>query len=228
MQLVVTDYASQNLDSHIKSTLAIGYTLGKVERAQEIVAFYQKQIEDVTSRLNNKHPKPSYYIEKGQKGALHQDETWSKVVWGQIGDTAGGKNIADGVIKAGKNGTLTVEKVLYSNPEYIFITGSHWVKNPEALSMGYGINQYDVNNVLISYKKRLGWSDISALKSGQIYGMHHGLARSLMDFSAIQFMATKFYPDEMQGINPEANLIEFHEKFLPVNYQGTWLFKAQF
>ncbi|WP_413112232.1 ABC transporter substrate-binding protein [Thaumasiovibrio sp. DFM-14] len=228
IELVVTDYASQKLESHITSTIAIGHVIGKVDRAEDIVTFYREQINDVIARVGQVNQQPNYYVEKGQKGALNQDETWSKVVWGQMGDTAGGKNIADGVIKAGKNGTLTSEKVLFSNPEHIFITGSHWVKNPDALSMGYIINQSDANNVLVSYKNRLGWSDISAVKSGQLYGVHHGLARSLMDFSAIQFMAAQFYPDKMEGVDAEANLIKFHEKFLPVDYQGSWLFQAQF
>ncbi|MUI53034.1 ABC transporter substrate-binding protein [Aliivibrio fischeri] len=225
--LIVTDYANQQLNSHIKSTMAIGYTIGKVERAREIVEFYQQQIMKVTSRLNNK-PKPTYYIEKGQKGALQQDETWSKTVWGQIGDNAGGRNIADDVIEIGKNGHITPEKVLFSNPDFIFITGSHWIKNPKALSLGYNITKSEANNVLVSYKNRLGWTTMNAITSGQLYGMHHGLARSLMDFSAIQFMAKQFYPEALQDIYPENNLIEFHERFLPVKYQGTWLFKANF
>jgi ABC-type Fe3+-hydroxamate transport system substrate-binding protein len=228
IKLVVTDYASQQLENHVKSTLAIGHAIGKVARANDIVSFYREQIGEVTSRIADLQPQPTYYVEKGQKGALHQDETWSKVVWGQMGDTAGGINIADGVIKAGKNGTLTAETVLFRSPQHIFITGSHWVKNPDALSMGYGLDQSKANDILISYKNRLGWANITAFKSGQVYGLHHGLARSLMDFAAIQFMANQFYPDKMQGVDPEKNLIKFHEKFLPVKYQGTWLFKAQF
>lgn len=227
IKLIVTDYASQRLDTHIKSTMAIGYAIGKVERAEEIVEFYQQQLSKVTSRLKDQ-PKPNYYIEKGQKGALHQDETWSKVVWGQMGDSAGGQNIADGVIEAGKNGSLSAEKVIFSNPDHIFITGSHWVKNPKSLSLGYSIKDFDANNVLLSFKNRLGWSEMNALKYGQLYGMHHGLARSLMDFSAIQFMAKQFHPEAMRDVFPEDNLIEFHQKFLPVDYQGTWFFKAKF
>ena len=45
IKLVVTDYASQNIDSHIKSTLAIGYAIGKVDRAEDIVSFYNSKLK---------------------------------------------------------------------------------------------------------------------------------------------------------------------------------------
>ena len=39
--LVVTDYANQKLESHVKSTLAIGHTIGKLERAKEVCDYYK-------------------------------------------------------------------------------------------------------------------------------------------------------------------------------------------
>lgn len=227
VQLIVTDYARQDLETHIKSTMAIGYAIGKADRAKTISEFYRQQLDMVTQRLSE-NKKPFYYIEKGQKGALGQDETWSKVVWGAIADSAGGENIADGFVSAGKNGHLTAEKILTSDPEYIFITGSHWVNNSQSLSLGYNIDKANANKRLITFTQRLGWSEIRAIKQKHLYGIHHGLARSLLDFSAIQFIAKQFYPQAMKEIDPVANLMEFHEKFLPVAYQGTWFFKADY
>ena len=227
VQLIVTDFARQKLETHIVSTMAIGYAIGKKERAKEISEFYRQQIEKVT-RLLHQNKKPFYYIEKGQKGALRQDETWSKTVWGEMGDTAGGKNIADDFVGAGKNGDLTPERILASKPEYIFITGSHWVNNPQSLSLGYGIDKSIANKALITFIQRRGWSELPAIKSNNLYGIHHGLARGLMDFSAIQFIAKQFYPKAMKSIDPIENLKEFHQKFLPVVYQGTWFIKADY
>ena len=220
--LIVTDYANQQLETHINSTLAIGHAIGKLDRAKKITKYYEKQFNFVTDRIKKTVKRPSAYIEKGQKGAQIIDDTWSMVVWGAMLNTAGGKNIADGVIKKGKHGQLTREKILSSNPDYIFITGSNWVKSHNSLLMGYSVEKKEANQRLKTFSLRKGWNKLKAIKNDNLYAMHHGLARSLMDFSAIQFIAKKLHPEIFEDLDVMARLEEFHSKFLPVKFKGTW------
>ena len=219
--LIVTDYANQHLDTHIKSTLAMGYAIGKIDRAKEIIEFYKNQLNFINKNITTK---PLVYIEKGQKGPDAIDDTWSKVVWGDMLETAGGKNIADNIIPAKTNGLLSKEYILQSNPGYIFITGSNWSNSDVSLVMGYNISKKESNKRLQAFTSRKGWKNIKAIKNNNLYAIHHGLARSLMDFSAIQFMAKKMHPKVFKNLMPESNLKLFHNKFLPVRYKGTWFF----
>jgi len=227
VNLVVTDYANQALETHVKSTLAIGKAIGKNRRAKQIVDFYRSQLSLVTGKIGDALARPRVYIEKGQAGAGKVDDTWSKVVWGDMLETAGGKNIADGIIPAGKHGRMEMEQILKSNPRHVFITGSNWANSNDALIMGYGVERELANMRLKPFISRLGWKELEAVRKNQIHGIHHGLARTLMDFSAIQYMAKQLHGDLFRDIDPMRNLEEFHEKFLPVPLAGTWFFRLQ-
>ena len=182
--------------------------------------------ENIISLIKTTKNKPRTYIEKGQGGADNIDDTWSKVVWGEMLDTAGGANIADGTIPAGNYGQMSEEKILVSNPEYILITGSDWVNSNVAVVMGYGADSNVTNSRLLTYASRKGWNNLLAIKNNNLYAVHHGLARSLMDFAAIQFIAKQLHPDLFRDIDPNSELEEFHNKFLPVKFSGVWFWKA--
>jgi len=67
-----------------------------------------------------------------------------------------------------------------------------------------------------------GMSSTNAFKNGKICVIHHGLSRHIYDFVAYEFIAKILYPNLFKDIDPLRDFIEFHNKFLPVNYSGIW------
>lgn len=73
-----------------------------------------------------------------------------------------------------------------------------------------------------TYAQRPGWSELNAVKNGRMYALYHDLSRHIFDFAGLQFFAKTIHPDLFDDLDPDAALREFHEKFYPVEYTGTW------
>jgi ABC-type Fe3+-hydroxamate transport system substrate-binding protein len=46
---------------------------------------------------------------------------------------------------------------------------------------------------------------------------------SLTDWISLQFIAKQLYPSEFADVDPVASLRDFHARFLPVAFEGTWM-----
>jgi iron complex transport system substrate-binding protein len=77
------------------------------------------------------------------------------------------------------------------------------------------------------YLDRPGWSQLTAVKAGHVYAIHHGIARTLFDFVGMQFIAKAIYPQQFTDIDPEASMRAFFAKYLPVTYEGTWMMQVR-
>jgi hypothetical protein len=44
-----------------------------------------------------------------------------------------------------------------------------------------------------------------------------------MDLFAMQYIAKALHPDRFADVDPEANLRRFHERWLPVRFEGIWM-----
>ena len=42
------------------------------------------------------------------------------------------------------------------------------------------------------------------------------------DFAGTQFLAKQIYPELFEDINPEENLRDFFDKYMPVELDGVW------
>ena len=67
-----------------------------------------------------------------------------------------------------------------------------------------------------------GWSGLKAVQDKQVHAMWHQFYTAPYNFvAAIQF-AKWLHPEEFSDVDPTAVYREFHEKFLPVPYSGTF------
>ena len=220
--IVVIDYHSETLRTHLATINLLGTLLGKKKKAQELSNFYKSQVEKVYNRLKTiKKPKPKVYIECGMKGPSEYFNTYGNYMWGALIEKCGGINIAKGKIQ--KWGPINPEYFLSENPDVIIITGSYWPKMPGSIRLGYFAKKGTSINLLKTYLKRPGWETIKAVRNDRVYSIHHGLSRDIWDFVPIQFMAKCFYPNEFKDLNPEESLKVFHKRFLPVKYSGVWM-----
>lgn len=222
--LVVIDYNAQTLESHLASTRLFGKVMGADARGEELAGFYEGKFKDVMARIEKAASarRPRVYLELGQGGAEVYGNTYDKGLWGRIFSLMNADNIAAGKVP-GAYGPINAEAVIAANPEVIFIAGSSWVNRTKAVRTGYDTPPEVTRASLAPYAERPGWSDLAAIKSGNISAIEHGLARSLFDFVAMQYIGKRLYPEAFADIDPHAEFAAYHKRFLPVAFNGTWV-----
>ncbi len=224
--VVVVDYNAQIVEKHVLSTQLIGKILGVKEHAQKLADEYAAAVADVRSRVKSAGgDMKRVYIELGNKGAKEYGNTYTDIMWGQAIAIAGGKNIALGQV--GHWAPLSPEYVISSNPEVIFLAGSYWSKRKNALIMGFGVKSEETQARLAPYISRPGWKNLEAVKSGRVYSVYHGGARTLYDYAFLQYIAKALYPEAFADIDPIATHRKFYEKYLPVKAEGVFMYKLQ-
>jgi iron complex transport system substrate-binding protein len=230
--VIITDYGWDPIGNPPRSIVIMGKAIGKEERAQEIADYYNEQVHEVYDRLqnitNSGVPKPTVYLECGFRGPAQYGNTYLNHSWNLVIQAAGGKDITADIVHLNSTftkftGPLSVEYVLKSDPDIIIISGSYWVSNPGAMRLGYKTTTDQAQNLLNGFIQRPGWTSLSAVENGRIYGIFHGFSFRIYDFASLQAFAKWFYPDEFKDVNPEQNLKDFMNQYEPVGYSGTWM-----
>lgn len=222
--IIVIDYNAQTLERHLASTRAYGKIMGTEARAEELASLYERQYRDILARISQAHihKKPKVYVEISQNGPATIGNSYNNTMWGKILATLGADNIAAGKLP-GPWGPLNPEVVLAENPDMILIAGSSWLNRPQSVRTGYDATPEITRASLRPYLDRPGWADLEAVKTGNVNAIEHGLARTLFDFAAMQFIAKRLYPQAFADVDPEKTLRDYHEKYLPVPFGGTWM-----
>jgi ABC-type Fe3+-hydroxamate transport system substrate-binding protein len=222
--VMVIDYNAEIPERHVASTIAMGIATGNEERARTLAALYIDKLADIQRRVADVAVRPKVYVELGQAGADVVGNTYWKGMWGRLLDFAGADNIAAGHLPgAGAWGPLSPEYVLQANPAAIFIAGSSWAGQPLAVLTGFDASEATTRARLAPYARRDGWAGLDAVRNGQIFAMEHGLCRALFDYTAVAFIAKSIFPDRFADMDPVAELRRYHEQFLPVAFDGTWM-----
>lgn len=224
--IVVIDYNAQLLERHLASTRALGKVTGQEARADELAGLYAREYNDVLARVAKAKaagaPTKKVYVELGQAGAETIGNTYNNTMWGKIITTLGADNIASGKIP-GPWGPLNAEAVIAENPDLILMASSSWVSRPKAVRTGYDIPESETRASLMPYAQRPGWADLKAIKAGEINAIEHGLARTLYDFVAMQYIGKRLYPEQFADVDPVAAFKGYHERYLPIRFSGTWM-----
>jgi iron complex transport system substrate-binding protein len=223
LPLVFFDQSNKLLENPQKGIKIYGQLFDQENRAEEISDYIDSQINIVVARLAKIDKKlPTVYMERGDAGAKIYGSTWGKddTSWAAMVKYAGGKNIAEKL--SGEMMVVDPEFLLKENPDVIIITGANWEAVPDSMRLGYYTNAETAKKSLEPFTQRPGWNQLKAVKSGKVYAIHHGLIVHDFGFAALQQMAKWFYPEEFADVDPVANLKEFHKRFMPIEYSGTW------
>ncbi len=202
--------------------------LGKIfqeeEKANEASAFIDDQFKLIASKiLNKKENIPTVYYEKSGYSQVFDSTATSKSGWGLPVKVAGGKNIADEVLlniaaSGGASNTLDPKYVLEKNPEFVILSGVNdgWLdilrekKEPS----------FDILN-------RNRWSNLQAVKNGNVYEFAHSTSRSIYAFYPTLKMAKLFYPEEFTNLDLEAVLQELFDRYMLLDTDIiTWFTKV--
>lgn len=220
--VVVADYNAQTVEKHVASTRLIGAVMGAEDRARELADLYSSAVADVQARVAAAGEEPKrVYVEIGSRGAAEIGNSYGDVMWGGVIGLAGGDNIAKSQVA--RWAPLNPEYVLSRDPEVILIAGSGWAGRDNAVLMGPGVDPAVTHERLAPYLARPGWADLTAVQDGEVYAVYHGGARTLYDFTFLQFIAKALYPDAFADVDPQANLEAFFEAYLPIEARGTYM-----
>ena len=225
--IVVLDYNREKVELHVKSTKILGEILGEEKRADEISKLYEDTVKEVGDRIAKANlPKPKIYIEFGRGGPEDTGITYGKDMWGSLIDLAGGDNIAADLVE--QWAPINAEQVIAAKPDVIMITGreTELKKEPTAMVMGINIDKAEALKRLDGFKKRVGWSELPAIKNNRLYGLYMGASRTLADMAMVQYIAKALYPQLFKDVDPIKTYVDFHKKYLPVVPVGTIAIQA--
>lgn len=219
--VLVLDYQAQETEKHVAGTLALGAAIGAPDRARALADLYRDSMADIARRVAGR-PMPRTYFELGNGGPGTIGNSYNNAMWGRMVRDAGGANIAEGKLP-GPWAPMAAEAVLAARPDFIFLTGSSWARAEGAIRTGYDADLETARVRLRGYLARPGWADLPASRNGELHALDAGIARALWDFTAIQYVAKAMHPDAMSDIDPVAGLRRFHDRFMPIPFEGQWM-----
>ncbi|WP_406657663.1 ABC transporter substrate-binding protein [Methanolobus sp. ZRKC2] len=222
--VLIVDFWKNPLENTQESILLMGQVLDREQRAESISDFYGEQMDHVYSVLNNMDTEnvtsKKVYVEFGSYGPSQYGMTFDNSNWGPMITTLEGTNVAEGVE------TMTPidpEYLLAENPDLIVIAGQYWPESEDSMVLGYSTNQENSLALLQGFCTRPGWDTLTAVENNDVHAIHHGISYHIYNYVGMQAFAKWMYPEEFADMNPEANLIEFHDRFLPIDYNGVWI-----
>ena len=231
--VVVIDFRQEPLENTVPSIYLLGRLLGQEDRAEEIVDFYLQQVNQVYSRVGQaEDEKPLVFMDRaaGIESAEICCRTFGRANLGLLVERAGGINMGSSLVP-GWGGDVNPEQIIVSDPDVIIGTGSNWTPyNPDGdfVSMGYFTDVEDARRELIDLAAgRPGWSELQAIQTGRYHSVWHQFYNSPYHFVVLQQFAKWFYPELFEDIDPVANFAEFHDRFLPIGYSGTFMVSAK-
>lgn len=227
--VIYIDYHSETIENHTLSTQIIGKLFGKEAEAQKLVDFYVERITalyDRTAKILADHDgkRPTVYVEVAGNGPDAYGNTQdNSYMWGAIIYAVGGTSIADGIVNGAAK--MEPEKILAANPDKIILAGSYWPNVPDSIRVGFGVDAETTRKLVEGYLARDGWQELNAVKNGEVYVIHHGVAREIFDVCSVEAIAQDIWPEELADLDPYGTMNEFFTTFTPFTCDGTWFMK---
>lgn len=225
--VVFIDFREKPFENAEKSIRIMGQLVGKPERAEEIVAFRQKQIDIVTDRLKNfSGTRPKVMLDRAGGYTEECCMSFGDENFGRMVEVAGGVNIAKGLIP-GTFGNLNPEQIIAARPDVVIVTGANWKNYNTAgawVGVGPGADTAEATKRLTALMARPAFHTLPVATNGNAHAIWHQFYDSPYQFVAIQAIAKWLHPTLFEDIDPDATFREFHQRFLPVDYRpGYWV-----
>ena len=228
VKIVYIDFREHILDNTEPSLQILGQIFGEEERAAEVATFWREQLARVTDVIAAANPeRPDVFMYRAA-GLVECCGTFGPDNFGLMVDLAGGHNLGSDFLP-GYTGSINPEQVIASNPDIIVVTGSNWTHSENAkdyVSVGPGAATVaDASRAaLAALVEGPAFTGSTAVANDDVHAIWHQFYTSPYQFVAMQQIAKWFHPELFADLDPDATFREFHEKFLPVDYQpGYWV-----
>lgn len=179
----------------MKTALTIlGAALDKKERAAELIAYYDKKIEDDSRTAEEITDKKTAIVMGSRLGKVAD----GSMLQSRMIELAGGENAAAKIDAHELWPTAGSEQIFAWDPDYIFVTGSE-----------------DVNYTIEELEQDKAWSELKAVKEGHIYRMPAEKDSwefpGVVSVLGIDYMKSKMYPELMSDAQLQQAVDEFYE-----------------
>ncbi|MCM2292041.1 ABC transporter substrate-binding protein [Allorhizobium sp. BGMRC 0089] len=205
--VVMIDSEMEPAVNAVKSVELLGKVLNRESEAKDYVDFYlshQKTVNDAIAGL--KKPKVFFEALAGKKGPEFCCFTHGDVYWGKLVQASGGDNLGTKMLNS-RTGDVTLESIIGAEPDFYMMSGTPFA-DPAAVSPAFGFDadRKGIETAMAKLAARPGFSNIKAVKSGNVYGLYHQLYSSVWNIYAIEYMAKAFHPEAMKAVDPDADL----------------------
>jgi iron complex transport system substrate-binding protein len=224
---VFLDFRQDPTQNTVPSIQLLGRIFDKRDEADAFSDYYQQQMKLIYSRVNSIsiEERPIVFIERA--AGYNPDKccsTFGAANMGRLVDLAGGRNW--GSFKTPGFATkVSLEAIFADDPEVIIGTGANWAEaNPAttAVLFGYEASEEAVQERLAALASREGWGELQAVKNGRFHSVYHQFYNSPYHFVAMQAFAKWLHPELFADVDPDATMVELHDKFLPIEYSGVF------
>lgn len=228
VKIVYLDFREHILDNTEPSLRILGQLFGKEERAEEVASFWREQLARVTDVIAAADPeRPDVFMYRAA-GLVECCGTFGPDNFGLMVDLAGGHNLGSDFLP-GYTGSINPEQVIASNPDVVVVTGSNWTNLENAadyvnVGTNAAITAEQSREALADLVAAPAFTGSTAVAEGNVHAIWHQFYTSPYQFVAVQQLAKWFHPELFADLDPDATFREFHERFLPVDYQpGYWI-----
>jgi iron complex transport system substrate-binding protein len=224
---VVVDFFVDPVHHTEPSVRLMGQLFGRTAEAERFVSYYHQAVAKVRTRLAAAHQPPTPVFLWRAPGYYDCCATFAESNLGQLITYAGGANMSDGLFP-GAQGTLSPETVISRNPAVVIATGAAWAPGTPATPGGYVPLGYNENRAAAAAQlrtvvdKQAGFANLGAVASRRTYVVWHHFYDSPYNFLAVQWFAKWLHPDLFTDVDPDAEIQELHNNFLPIPAGGAF------
>jgi len=193
----------------------VGLMLGKEEEAEELANFLQSKLDLIEERVKEIEPeeRKRVYFESGHKDYYTNGP-------GSVNDEfvgkAGGINIFADLGVSGSE--VEPEEILVREPDVI-------IKDPMGVTYG-GYTATDTSDMEAERDEmmsRPGWSELKAVKNGQVY-IEGGDLYGPMIVVNLCYLAKILYPDRFEDLDVDAFHRAYLEKYQGLEFKGIYIY----
>lgn len=224
--VVFIDFRQHPLLNTARSIEIIGELLGYEEQAKTFSAFYNKELNKITSRLSSQENScPTVLLEIRVGIGAECCYTIAQGMFAEMIKQAGGCNIATGVIPTAA-GQLNLEYVVSTAPDIYIGTAVGTAKGSMAgkgrIILGAGVDEQTARSSLQSALQRPGIATLPAIENKRAHAIWHHFYNSPLNLYAIQQFAKWFHPELFEDIDPNYTLAYLLNTFDPVDLSGVY------
>ncbi|WP_166415572.1 ABC transporter substrate-binding protein [Cochlodiniinecator piscidefendens] len=224
---VFVDFRQDPTANTVPSIQLLGRIFDRRDEADAFSDYYQEQMKLIYSSVNSipADERPIVFIENAAGYNPNSCcTTYGAANLGRLVDLAGGRNWGSMHFPGFKT-DVSLEALFADDPDVIIGTGANWSEaNPAttAVLFGYEADQTAVQERLTALAAREGWPELSAVQNGRFHSVYHQFYNSPYHFVAMQAFAKWLHPELFADLDPEATMIELHDRFLPIDYSGVF------
>lgn len=225
--VVFVDFRVKPLENSVPSMRIMGKALHREAEAERFVRFYQSRMDAVrkVAAAIPAKDKPTVFLDL-RAGMFTAPTTAGKGNLGELIDAAGGRNIADQMLKDSV-GEANMEHVLAMKPDVYIGTGTGAANAQSGIKFGAEITPQMARDSLKAAAQRMPVGALQAVRDGRTFGAWHHFYNTPYHIVLLEAFARELQPKRFAKLDPEASWQKLHAEFLAIPAKGTYWVKGQ-